>query len=95
MRIKIFFQSVLLILSSWYACYVIFCGQTGLTQQKIIQQEIATESSRVQDIQEKIAAIKNKIALAQEDHFMLEKIAREDLHMSCTNEYVYLLKTEV
>jgi len=38
-----------------------------------------------------IDTLKQKTTALQSDSFEREKIIREDLQMSCTNEYVYLL----
>ena len=95
MTIKILLQTTLLGTCIGWAGYGAFFSPTGIIKHRHIMAEIATEKTACDALSDTIKSLKQTIATIKKNSFELEKLAREDLHMSCTNEYVYLLKSEV
>lgn len=65
-------------------------GDHGLRTYLNLKKEVLQEASTVKALEDNINGIKQKIAQWNTDSFEKEKIARQDLSMSYTNELVYL-----
>lgn len=65
---------------------------TGLHVQKTLQAENDTGRARIAAIQTEIATLDKTIMMLKDDPVATERVLREDLQMSYTNEYVYLLR---
>lgn len=83
--------ALLLMLGASMGHYLIF-NQHGLQAQKKLKNTIAHEQNKVDDLKQKVAVLEQELTAWKEDSFHQEKLAREDLHMSYTNEMVYFIK---
>jgi cell division protein FtsB len=77
-------------LGGWYTHYL-YENPKGIKHQRILEAKNAQEQAAITALEEKISTLKTKTIAMQSNRFEREKIIREDLQMSCTNEYVYLL----
>ena len=92
MQKKHFVQgALLLMLGAGMGHYLIF-NPNGLQAQKRLKATIAQEQSQVDGLKQKIATLEQELTTWRKDCFYQEKLAREDLHMSYTNEMVYFIK---
>jgi cell division protein FtsB len=80
-------------LGGWYIHHL-YTNPKGLLHQRSLAKENAAEQARVNSLVAEVANLQTKIIALQSNRFEREKIIREDLQMSCTNEYVYLLPKE-
>ena len=80
-------------LGGWYI-YHLYTNPKGLLHQRGLAKENAIEQARVNSLVAEVANLQTKTIALQSNRFEREKIIREDLQMSCTNEYVYLLPKE-
>ena len=92
MELKTTIKTSVLVLFVGLALHGAFFGEKGILRHRELVQEIVTEQLAITEISQENATLNQQIAATQGDSFPREKIAREDLQMSCTNEYVYLLK---
>ncbi|MBX9830685.1 septum formation initiator family protein [Candidatus Babeliales bacterium] len=83
--------ALLLMLGIGMGHYLVF-NPNGLQMQKRLKATIAQEQTKVDDLKQKIAALEQELTTWREDSFYQEKLAREDLLMSYTNEMVYFIK---
>ncbi|MFH1831556.1 MAG: septum formation initiator family protein [bacterium] len=91
MRIKTFFQLIIIGgLCSTLGYYFVY-GDKGLIQFKILKQEVEVQKDIVKKLQAEVQVLELKLQAFNENDFEKEKIAREDLHMGYTNEFVYIL----
>ncbi len=77
----------------WYT-YHFYTNPKGLTHQRTLARENAATQKAINAIEAEIATLKEKTIGLQANRFEQEKIIRQDLQMSCTNEYVYLLPAQ-
>lgn len=77
----------------WYIHHL-YTNPKGVLYQKSLAKENATEQARVNSLVAEVAKLQTKTIALQSNRFEREKIIRQDLQMSCTNEYVYLLPKE-
>ena len=94
MKLKTALKSGLLGLLMGLALYGAFFGKKGIFHHHKLIQEIATEKEAIALILQENARLNTLITEVGQGTFPHEKIAREDLQMSCTNEYIYLLKEQ-
>ncbi len=66
----------------------------GVRAQRKLKAENQREKVKIAHLQEEVTALRNSITGLSSNDFEQEKIMREDLQMSCTNEYVYLLRNQ-
>lgn len=85
--VKIF---IFLGICGWYIHYL-HTNPKGIRHQKNLEKQNAYQISVNTSLENKINQLKTKTLALESDQFEQEKIIREDLQMSCTNEYVYLL----
>ncbi|MBM3886541.1 hypothetical protein FJ364_01310 [Candidatus Dependentiae bacterium] len=74
----------------WYIHYL-YTNPKGIFQQRQMIAENTIDKQTIHSLIAEIDTLKQKTTALQSDSFEREKIIREDLQMSCTNEYVYLL----
>ena len=77
-------------LCGWFGNYV-YKNPKGIRQQRLLAIENAHEQVAITQLSTEIVDLKTKIFALNGDRFAQEQIIRQDLQMSCTNEYVYLL----
>jgi cell division protein FtsB len=87
---KILSFSIILIIII-ISVYQIYKGPYGIIKSKEFKRDIKQEQEKVQKLNQKILALKEKISNISSDDFEIERIAREDLLMGATNEIIYLL----
>lgn len=90
MKIKTLIQHIIfLLLLCGAALYFVF-GKKGIRSYVSLKQEFDQEKERVVNLEQEIEQINQTIKKWQKDSFEKERIARQDLSMSFTNELVYL-----
>lgn len=77
-------------LIGWYL-YYLYHNPKGILFQRERAAENAQQASLIAALEADIEQLQTKKIKVQSDAFEQEKLMREDLQMSCTNEYVYLL----
>lgn len=80
-------------LIGWYI-YYLYNNPKGIKFQRARAAENAQEQSLIAELEADIDKLQTKKVGIISDPFEQEKIIREDLQMSCTNEYVYLLPSK-
>ena len=85
---------IVVALIGWYI-YYLYNNPKGIKFQRARATENAQEQSLIAALEADISKLQTKKIALQSDPFEQEKIIREDLQMSCTNEYVYLLPSQV
>ena len=71
--------------------YHFYTNPKGVCYQQAFAQENAKIVVDIESLEAEIDVIKTKTIGLESNRFEQEKIMREDLQLSCTNEYVYLL----
>lgn len=92
MKTKHFIQGALLIMLGAGMTHYIISNPNGLRAQKKLSQTLALEHNKVDSLKQNIAALEQEINSWQENTIHRERIARQDLHMSYTDEIVYFIK---
>jgi cell division protein FtsB len=77
-------------LCGWFGNYV-YKNPKGIYQQRLMAAENAKEQAAITHLTTEITDLKTRIFALNGDRFAQEQVIRQDLQMSCTNEYVYLL----
>ena len=80
-------------LGGWYVHHL-YTNPKGIIYQQSLAAENAAEQNIINTLSRQVANLQSKTIALQSSSFEREKIIREDLQMSCTNEYVYLLPKE-
>jgi cell division protein FtsB len=88
---KLIQYSLLLALTSWYS-YQIAYGKNGLKTYYRLQQQLQQEEANVAQLTQKIAQLEKHIHMVKANKFTKEKIAREELLLGKSNEYVYFVQ---
>jgi cell division protein FtsB len=71
--------------------YIYFWGNYGIKQLKLAQKEQELLDEEVGELRYKVELLSKQLQDWQKDGFHKEKIARERLHMSRSNEQIYHL----
>ena len=71
--------------------YHFYTNPKGVYHQRVLAAENAKIIDDIAAAESEIDLIKTKTIGLESNRFEQEKIMREDLQLSCTNEYVYLL----
>ena len=74
----------------WYLHYFYYNPKGILHQHKLVAENAIIKES-INALTNEIVLLKSKTRALQSNRFEQEKIMRQDLQMSYTNEYVYLL----
>ena len=93
MNIKFFIQIFLLILIVFLCGQYLIFDKTGIKKSSKLKKECCREQEQVFQLKNEIKELKHTICGLQTKIFEKEKIIREDLQLSCTNEYIYVLKS--
>lgn len=72
-------------------CYHFYTNPKGIYHQRELAEENSKIVADISAIESEIDIIKTKTINLESNRYEQEKIMREDLQLSCTNEYVYLL----
>ena len=92
MRMKQFIRGTILFsLLGSFGYYLTF-SKKGVLAYLERRQEILIEQKIVEKLKAEVAKLELSTEKWNSDPYVREKLAREDLHMSYTNEYVYLLR---
>lgn len=75
-------------------CYHFYNNPKGVFHQRELALENKKILAEISTIENEIDIIKTKTIDLESNRYEQEKIMREDLQLSCTNEYVYLLAKE-
>ena len=67
-------------------------GNKGFLHYLSLQKEINVENQKINQLVKDIDSLKSNIDLWQNNDFMIEKMAREDLQMALPDEKVYILR---
>jgi len=81
---------ILTCLSSSFIYYLRYTDN-GIEAYFALKKENNEEEKKVQELQATIKKLEGTIQQWKNDDFIKEKMAREDLQMSFTNEYTYIL----
>lgn len=89
------FIRVLLVASlTTYSGYYFYTNPKGIMHQKKLAAENTKLKQKITLLEQEISTLQTNRVMLESDPFEKEKVMREDLHMSYTNEYVYLLPTK-
>lgn len=69
--------------------YYLIWGTNGVKTYFTFKNKIETKKAQVKALETEVLTLNNQIKQWQSDEFELEKTARQELNMSCTNELVY------
>lgn len=83
--------STLLTLEAALFCYSYIWGHHGIAALMELRTENSMLEKEITETRTTLAALATKITHWQTDHFLWEKIAREQLQMICEGEEIYYL----
>lgn len=69
-----------------------YTNPKGVFRQRKLAQENEIEKNKIAALENKVSQLQQKTIALHSDWLEQEKIIRQDLQMSYTNEYVYLLR---
>ena len=90
MKTKTLLQCTVLLLFTLPSVYYLITGQNGIQKYYHLHKELIDEQKKIATLEEKINTLKAHITLWNSSTFEHEKIARQDLSMSYTNELIFL-----
>lgn len=91
MKIRFIFRGIILATISIGFGYHLFYGKNGIKEYQQLNQDFMLIKKEYDQATTKLALIEQEIRLWETEPFMKEKVAREDLLYSYTNEYIYLV----
>ncbi len=91
MKIKHIIQT--LIISAFCTAFImhLYTGKYGIKNHHELYLEVESKKKQQQELNAQITSLENDIHRWQTDPLVKEKMVREDLLYSYTNEYVYLV----
>lgn len=91
MKIRLLLQ-IIIISFLCAACFrQLYYGKNGIKAYLALSLEVEGAQADVQKLRQTLAEREAEVYAWKTDPFFKEKLAREDLLYSCTNEYVYII----
>lgn len=90
MKIKTMLQGVVLFACIGPSVYYLVTGPKGFQKYRMLKREVLVENNNIAQLTETINQMQTNIDTWNNTPFEREKIARQDLSMSFTNELVFL-----
>lgn len=91
MKAKTLIKIVILSMMIVVAGYYLIINEHGILTHRNLKKEVQIEKQVVTKLEQEIITLEQRLQVAQNDPFEKERLAREDLLMSYTNEFVYLI----
>jgi cell division protein FtsB len=74
------------------AGYYLLTGKHGIHAQQKCVRKIEEKQLALKELKHEVTLIENDLQAWQSSSLLKEKVARQDLQLSCTHEWVYFIK---
>lgn len=92
MKTKKIIHTLILLSAASTASYYLLTGKHGISAEHSYKKAILEKLKIIEKIESDNALLEKELAEWNQSSFFKEKMAREELHLSCTNEWVYFIK---
>lgn len=91
MKLKSWMKIMVLAIATGGYIHHFYTNPKGVFRQRKLAQENESEKNKIAALENEINRFQEKTIALQSDWLEQEKIIRQDLQLSYTNEYIYLL----